>query len=591
MDAARQYCEDVLAGREVAGAHVKAACERHLRDLAEGSKRGLSWDAEAADRIERFCEGYLTLDGGQWTGQPMRLFPWQRFLLRSLFGWKRADGYRRFRTVYFEGGRGAGKSPVAAAIALYCLLADGEQRSQGFVLASTKEQAAIVFTYLLAMAERNPTLAARTYKVGGDDHPYRLVAKRDGGMVARLASSNQSGGQSGYAPSLIVVDEMHEMRSRTVLDALEMGRKHRRQPITFITTNSGSGIGGVCHTEHGYAIDVAHGRVEAEEYLGLVYAVDKDDKPFEDEACWPKANPSIVHGGPPGIDYIRERVDKAKGMPSQQAVVARWNFGVWTDAEDPWIDLDAWYACETEDFPSDEELSAYPCVIGLDLSRRSDLTAAAIVWDGGDRVYLRATAWTPGDSIRARAEQDGAAYPEWAEKGFLRLVPGKVIHYNFVIDWLRGVMDEQQVLGVAYDPQMIRDLEFEMDAVGMTASRAEGMGELWLVPHPQSFTGGWRTADEEDGSIRLAMPRSIEAIEELILSGQLCAEFSPVLRSAVLGMVAIEDASGNRRLSKTKSLVRIDAGIAAVQAVGLLAALRRRNGGQMGEFDFRSMFA
>jgi hypothetical protein len=44
------YARAVLAGGELAGELVRLACERHLRDLAEGGERGLVWDGAAAAR-------------------------------------------------------------------------------------------------------------------------------------------------------------------------------------------------------------------------------------------------------------------------------------------------------------------------------------------------------------------------------------------------------------------------------------------------------------------------------------------------------------------------------------------------------------
>jgi phage terminase large subunit-like protein len=48
----------------------------------------------------------------------------------SLFGWQRADGLRRFRTAYCAVPRKNGKSTLSAGIALYLLVADGEQGAE-----------------------------------------------------------------------------------------------------------------------------------------------------------------------------------------------------------------------------------------------------------------------------------------------------------------------------------------------------------------------------------------------------------------------------------------------------------------------------
>ena len=58
---------------------------------------------------------------GEWAGQPFDLQPWQQFVVGSVFGWKRSDGLRRFRTAYVEVARKNGKSALLAGIALIAL--------------------------------------------------------------------------------------------------------------------------------------------------------------------------------------------------------------------------------------------------------------------------------------------------------------------------------------------------------------------------------------------------------------------------------------------------------------------------------------
>lgn len=65
-DPTTAYAKAVVAGKVVAGPHVRDACTRHLRDLKEGPKRGLVWDIEAAERFFGFCRTVLRLSDGQF---------------------------------------------------------------------------------------------------------------------------------------------------------------------------------------------------------------------------------------------------------------------------------------------------------------------------------------------------------------------------------------------------------------------------------------------------------------------------------------------------------------------------------------------
>ena len=54
----------------------------------------------------------LKLTKGRWAGQPFKLLPWEKDLVRRLFGTLREDGTRQYRTAYVEIGKKNGKSEL-----------------------------------------------------------------------------------------------------------------------------------------------------------------------------------------------------------------------------------------------------------------------------------------------------------------------------------------------------------------------------------------------------------------------------------------------------------------------------------------------
>ena len=59
---------------------------------------GFYFDERAATIAVRFFEHLLHHSKGEWAGQPFVLEEWQREqIIKPLFGWKRADGSRRYR--------------------------------------------------------------------------------------------------------------------------------------------------------------------------------------------------------------------------------------------------------------------------------------------------------------------------------------------------------------------------------------------------------------------------------------------------------------------------------------------------------------
>ena len=191
-DRTSAYAHAVLAGEIVAGPHVRNACRRHLKDLQDAHERGLYFDQEAADRVFSYFEGVLKLSEGQFEGKAFQLHPSQAFVLGSLFGWKKADGRRRFRRAYIEQGKGNGKSPMAGGIGLYGMTADGEAGAQIYAAAAKKEQAGILFADAVKMvkasgalmkrpssrAARAGSTTSRTTRAGASSARYRATPAR-----------------------------------------------------------------------------------------------------------------------------------------------------------------------------------------------------------------------------------------------------------------------------------------------------------------------------------------------------------------------------------------------------------------------------
>jgi phage terminase large subunit-like protein len=81
---------------------------------------GCWFDVRAAERVRTFFTRFLRHSKGQWAGQPFELLDWQwRKVVGPLFGWKRADGTRRYRRAYIEVPKKNGKSALFSGLSLY----------------------------------------------------------------------------------------------------------------------------------------------------------------------------------------------------------------------------------------------------------------------------------------------------------------------------------------------------------------------------------------------------------------------------------------------------------------------------------------
>ncbi len=594
-DRTTDYANKVVAGSLIAGPHVRNACQRHLDDLKQGKDRGLRFNAAGASHAIRFFEERLKLSEGQFEGKPFNVHPAQAFIIGSLFGWERlSEDYgwvRRFRRAYVEQGKGNGKSPLAGGIGLFGLTADGEAGAEIYAAGATKEQAGILFRDAVKMVRQSPALASRVKPSGGEGREYNLAYLRKGSFFRPISREAKRTG-SGPRPHMALCDELHEHPDGGVIEMLERGFKFRRQPLLLMITNSGSDRNSVCWEEHERAIRVAAGNISARSddafYVGeplddthfsYVCALDKDDRPLDDPTCWVKANPLL--GVTITAEYLTGVADQAKALPSKLNNILRLHFCQWTDAETAWMTREALEPCIVDFEPLDEH-QGKPVFLGGDLSQVKDMTAlgycvqSGTVEDGehaGKPIYdAWVQAWTPGDTIVARAMVDKLPYEQWVRDGHLHAPKGQSINYRHVAQALAEAQHDFSVQCLAYDRYAFsRMLEPEMQELGLN---------IECVEHPQGGVKKGKPTEAMKSAAKAAgrdaeglwMPMSVRHVEQLIYEGRLRIQRNPVTISAMMSAVTDEDRWGNYWLAKERATNKIDAAIALCMAVGAALA-------------------
>lgn len=567
-DPATEYARGVRAGTIVAGPHVRAACERHLRDYQRAKAKGLYWDVEAVEWVIEYFRKVLRLAGGEHEGLPFNPTPWQCFVLGSIFGWKLvADGTRRFRVAFILTGKGSGKTPLAAGIGHFMATADRESRAEVYAAAVDKDQASVLFRDAVAMAQQSNALAKRVTFSGGKGREFNMAYLESGSFFRPISSESSGRGKSGYRPHCVLLDEIHEHPTNAMVEFLRAGTKGRRQALIFMITNAGVDRNSVCFEYHTYGAKVAAGDIEDESFFSYICALDEGEDPFEDESCWPKANPSQGVTFLPR--YLEEQVAQARGMPGKEALVRRLNFCEWTDATSPWVDGDLWRACERPELDLDAFIDR-PCYLGLDLGSKRDLCALSAVWPDEDGAFDAAIwAWTPSDTLIERERKDQAPYGVWVDRGFLTAVPGRIVDFVYVAEQVAELTRLFNIIGLAFDTWRIDDFQRALDTIGLENFIFEGEEEsedevgLLMMRHGQG-TGGGATKEKT-----LWMPDSINRLEEAVMRGKLRVRANPALTWASASAVLHSDPAGNRKWEKRKSTGKIDPLVALSMGVGL----------------------
>jgi phage terminase large subunit-like protein len=577
VDEVSAYARAVLAGEIIAGPLVRAACRRHMADLAHGADRGLSFDVDAAQRAIGFFRDILTVEveekdefGEVSTyAAPFDLQAWQAFIIGSLFGWKNGQGVRRFRRAYVEIGKGNGKSPLAAGIGHYMLLGCRKLRAEVYSAATDKDQAAILFRDAVAMWERSPALRRRLRPKGANP-VWELHTSRPGVNSYFKPISSDKKGKSGIRPYCALIDEVHEHPDNSVIEMMRAGTKGNQEALLFEITNSGFDKKTVCGQEHDLSRRILNGEFDNDAWFAYITCLDEKDDPFEDESCWIKANPNLgVSIHPP---FIREQVQEARGMPSKEGLVRRLHFCQWTESESSAIPRATWMACEGAVDVEALTKANVPCFGGLDLSKVRDLTAFTLTWllDASKDQWKFASKtwfWTPKDTLKERAKSDRAPYEIWVGEGHMEAVPGPRIKYS----WLASALLE---LNARYHPVSIGADQYGLEQLNEALSAING--SLPTEVHPQGFQRrivGERAeeAQRETGAedIVLWMPDSINKLEAALLEQRITVDVNPVMRMCAAGVVYEQNRSGHRMFNKAKATTRIDGMVSLSMSVGM----------------------
>jgi phage terminase large subunit-like protein len=488
------------------------------------------YDKKAAARAARFFEHYLVHIKGKWAGEAFKLEGWQKDdIISPLFGCKRADGSRQYRTCYIEIPRKNGKSSLCSGIALYLLYADSEPSAEVYSAAADTKQAAIVFNVAKGMVLASKSLMSR-----GQVYRNSIFVPRTASAYQVLSADAYT--KHGLNAHGIIFDELHAQPSRDLWDVLATSTGARSQPLTVAITTAGFDRNSICWELHEYARKIKEGIIEDDSFLPVIYAAEEQDD-WRDPAIWRKANPNL--GVSISEDYLKRECAKAENVPAYENTFRRLHLNQWTQQESRWIPMAAWAASAGE--VDVEALRGKVCYAGLDLSSTTDITALVLAFPIGDDVKLLPFFWIPGDGIIERAKRDHVPYDLWVKQNLIYATPGNVIDYAFIVAKIAELRKQYSLKEIAFDRWGAAKIVQELTEMGVT-----------VIPFGQGFA---------------SMSGPAKELLRLVLAGRLHHGNNPVLRWMADNAVVKTDPAGNIKPDKAKSTQRIDGIVATAMAL------------------------
>lgn len=521
-----------MNGEILASKSIVDACNRHLNDLKSQTK--YVWDFYYAEKAIEFME----MLPDPKTGKTFPLAQFQKFIVGSIYGWRRADNkdFRRFKKAVVSVARKNGKSLLISGIILYEFLfgKNPAMSRQLFTGANDKAQASIIFNMcakqLEALRSRYPEIRKATKKVREE-----LRNINDYSYVRPL--SRETGGLDGYEMYCCVVDEYAAAKTDELMELIESSQGQLESPLTFIISTAGFNLNGPFHAiEWEYAKKVANGKVENDTYFSYI-AEQESEEEIKDEANWIKSNPILEVDGlrEQVYDYLRKRLTEATEKGNLNGVLVK-NFNMWRQAsEESYMDNASWQQAKLDEKPNTRKRRVW---IGVDVGKVNDLFAISTMVQMDDYWFCDSFSFVATKyGLVAKEKRDGVSYTNLERMGECEITTLE-----------SGVIDDERVLEKL--EEMIYMNEWELQAICFDPYQFSSLIAMIEKRHPE-----WPLIEVRQNTMVLNMPT--RQLRDEVLKGTIKHAGNQLLTMAINNARVKVDNNG-MRIDKDKNSNKID---------------------------------
>lgn len=456
---------------------------------------GQCFDTEIARWAIGWFPKWLKFVKGAKAGEPFELDWWQQAIVGCLWGFRDADGSRRFNVCFLYVAKKNGKSAFTAGLILLVLATDGESAMDLYSVAAAGKQTKNVWDHVLGMARGQPAFSRWQILGGSALTSQKGIADR-ASMSTFMCLTSDADTVDGAEPQLAIVDELHRHKNAELMDLLRRGTRSRANGLTVITTTADYNRESACNNELKRALMVRSNQGKraapgfAPSYLPCVWKAEPEDD-YKKPSTWRKANPGL--GSIKSESAMREGLQEVKDNPSLLNLFLRLDLNIVTDTATAWLDPAKWDACEPERTLKEtvshlkkleRDLRGEECYMGVDLSRKIDQTAEHL-WFPKQKVVL-CRYWIPEETATLHEQKYGIPYSLWARHGLITIVPGGIIEYPLVEASIKDDVATFDVQDVGYDPwkfertrQNVITSDVDVDLTAM-AQGAKTLGEATI---------------------------------------------------------------------------------------------------------------
>lgn len=522
------------------------------------------YDPEPVEGWVKFCENELTLTDGSdlhlldsfklWGEQ---VFCWYYFKERTVYrphptghGGKYIKKRIKKRLItkqYLIVGRGAAKSLYDTCIQAYYLTVDPSTTHQ-ITTAFTMKQAEEVMTPFKTAIIRSKGPLFQYMTEGSLQNTTGSKANRQKLASTKVGIQNFITGSyleirpmtidklQGLRCKIATVDEWLSADVReNPIEAIEQGASKNDDYLIIATSSEGTVRNGSGDTVKMDLMKILKGDYIDPHTSIWWYKLDSIDEVGKPE-MWLKANPNIDKTVT--YEVYQQAVEKAENSPSNRNDILAKRFGI------PMEGQTYFFTYEETLLHKKRSYWQMPCSLGADLSQGDDFCAFTFLFPlGGGKFGVKTRNYISEVTLRKLPAAMRVKYDMFIQEDSLKVMPGTVLNMMEVYDDLDA---------------FIADHEYDVECFGYDPYNAKEFVERWGTENGifgiEKVIQGARTESVPLGELKkLAEERILYFDEEL-------------MKFAMGNCIIIEDANGNRKLSKKRYDQKIDAVAAMMDA-------------------------
>lgn len=471
------YYQQIKEGKVSVGKWIEMTYERIVQGLND---KEYEYDAKKAHHAIDWIEKHCFHTTGKLAPNPLKLELWQKAMLSAIFGLVDPDGARHFREIVLIIARKNGKSLLASSIARY-IWCTGGFGTRVYNIAPKLDQAKIVYDSIWTMTQLDPEWQEKKKKSQERDAHKRKINEEDPTMerhrmsdlflpatdstVTKLAFAAQR--LEGFSPTLTVLDEFASYPAQKGLQVYESVKSAvgaQEAPITLSISTAGYISDGIYDELMKRSTSFLLGTSKEKRLLPFLYMIDNIEK-WNDINELRKSNPNL--GVSVTVDYLLEEISIAEGSHSKKTEFLCKYCNVKQNSSQAWLDAQTVEKTTGRHLDLEDFRGCY-AVMGIDLSKTTDLSAATLVIERDGILNVFARFYLPREKIDEATARDNLPYRAYIQRGLLFESGDNFIDYRDIYDWATELIEKYQIypLKVGYDRYSATYLVQDMAAYG-----------------------------------------------------------------------------------------------------------------------------